>query len=256
MVLNDKFMQDNTIPTITIMNCPVHVLTMQKTLDTIEQSIQQKQTLHHVVVNAAKLVNMQKDRVLYDSVVNCDIINADGQSVVWASRFLNKPLPERVAGVDLMVNLMNLAGEKGYKAYLFGAKEEVVKAVVDMYTNRFGKDIIAGYRNGYYTEDQELEIAQDIANSGADLLFVAITSPKKEIFLNKYKDIIKTPFIMGVGGTFDVLSGKTKRAPVWMQKSGLEWLYRVYQEPRRMWRRYAVTNSKFIGLLIKEKLKS
>src|SRR5690606_11718415 len=103
------------------------------------------------------------------------------------------------------------------------------------------------------SETEEAAIAQNIANSGAEFLFVAITSPKKEIFLNKYKDVIKTPFIMGVGGTFDVISGKTKRAPLWMQKNGLEWLYRVYQEPGRMWKRYAVTNTKFIGLLLREK---
>src|SRR5690606_8181421 len=209
------------IPTIELMNCPVHVLTMQQTIAEIERNIQQGKQIHHVVVNAAKLVNMQTDKNLYDSVVNCDIINADGQSVVWASRWLNKPLPERVAGADLMVNLMELAGQKGYTAYFLGAKEEVVRKIVDIYTEKFGEKIVAGYRNGYYTIEEEASTAQDIANSGAEFLFVAITSPKKEIFLNKYKDVIKTPFIMGVGGTFDVISGKTKRAPLWMQKNGL-----------------------------------
>ena len=129
----------------------------------------------------------------------------------------------------------------------------MVQKVVDIYTHKFGKQVVAGYRNGYYSEAEEADIAKEIAESGADFLFVAITSPKKEIFLNKYKDTIKTPFIMGVGGTFDVVSGKTKRAPMWMQKKGLEWLYRVYQEPGRMWKRYAVTNTKFIGLLLREK---
>lgn len=246
-------MKAKAIPTIELMNCPVHVLTMEQTMAEIERNVMAKKQIHHVVVNAAKLVHMQTNKDLYDSVVNCDIINADGQSVVWASRLLNKPLPERVAGADLMVNLMELAGKKEYKAYFFGAKEEVVQKVVDIYTHKFGKQVVAGYRNGYYSEAEEADIAKEIAESGADFLFVAITSPKKEIFLNKYKDTIKTPFIMGVGGTFDVVSGKTKRAPMWMQKKGLEWLYRVYQEPGRMWKRYAVTNTKFIGLLLREK---
>lgn len=246
-------MESKKIPTVNIMNCPIHALTMDQTIQEIENNIKLNKQTHHVVVNAAKLVNMQTDKTLYDSVVNCDIINADGQSVVWASRILNKPLPERVAGADLMLNLMNLAGEKGYKVFLFGAKENIVKKIVTMYREKFGDQIIAGYRNGYYTVEEEENIAKMIAASSAQLLFVAISSPKKEIFLNKYKDLIKTPFIMGVGGTFDVISGHIKRAPIWMQKAGLEWLYRTYQEPKRMWKRYLFTNTKFIQLLLREK---
>ncbi len=246
-------MESKKIPTVNIMNCPIHSLTMGQTIKEIENNINLNKQTHHVVVNAAKLVNMQTDKTLYDSVVNCDIINADGQSVVWASRILKQPLPERVAGADLMINLMDLAGEKGYKVFLFGAKEEIVSKVAQMYRDKFGNQVIAGYRNGYYAEGEEEAIAKMIAESAAQMLFVAISSPKKEIFLNKYKDIINTPFIMGVGGTFDVISGHIKRAPIWMQKAGLEWLYRTYQEPKRMWKRYLITNTKFIELLFREK---
>lgn len=238
---------------VRLMGCPIHVLNMQETIDLIDQCIRMKRQIHHVVVNAAKLVHMQTDKELYDSVVACDIINADGQSVVWASRFLGRALPERVAGVDLMVNLMKLAAEKGYRAFFFGAQEEITQKVANIYTQQYGANVVAGYRNGYYQQEDEMAIALEIAASGADLLFVAITSPKKEIFLNRYKHIINTPFIMGVGGTFDVISGKTKRAPTWMQRNGLEWLYRIYQEPRRMWKRYAITNTKFIVMLLREK---
>lgn len=246
-------MESKKIPTVNIMNCPIHSLTMGQTIKEIENNINLNKQTHHVVVNAAKLVNMQTDKTLYDSVVNCDIINADGQSVVWASRILKQPLPERVAGADLMINLMDLAGEKGYKVFLFGAKEEIVSKVAKMYRDKFGNQVIAGYRNGYYAEGEEEAIAKMIAESAAQMLFVAISSPKKEIFLNKYKDLINTPFIMGVGGTFDVISGHIKRAPIWMQKAGLEWLYRTYQEPKRMWKRYLITNTKFIELLFREK---
>ena len=235
------------------MNCPIHSLTMGQTIKEIENNIKLNKQTHHVVVNAAKLVNMQTDKTLYDAVVNCDIINADGQSIVWASRILKQPLPERVAGADLMINLMDLAGEKGYKVFLFGAKEEIVSKVAKMYRDKFGNQVIAGYRNGYYAEGEEDAIAKMIAESAAQMLFVAISSPKKENFLNRYKDIINTPFIMGVGGTFDVISGHIKRAPIWMQKAGLEWLYRTYQEPKRMWKRYLITNTKFIELLFREK---
>ena len=239
---------------INILNCPIDKLTMEETISKINQSIENQSTLHHVVVNAAKLVHMQKDKELYDSIVNSDIINPDGQAVVWASKILNQPLPERVSGIDLMENLVKLAYEKKYKVFFFGAKEEIVKSIIDKYSDYYSSNIIAGYRNGYFKKDDEKNIALQIANSKADILFVAISSPTKEIFLNKYKDIINTPFIMGVGGSFDVISGKVSRAPLWMQKYGLEWFYRLLQEPRRMWKRYLYTNSVFLYLVFKEKL--
>jgi len=247
-------MFNKEIPHIHLFGVPVHKLSMKETLDFIDKSIACKEQVHHVVVNAAKLVNMQKDKELYQSVTESTIINADGQSVVWAARFLGRPLPERVAGIDLMENIMQLAFEKKYRAFFFGAKEDVVKKVVDIYREKYGEHVIAGYRNGYYKPEEEKSIAESIAATGADILFVAITSPKKEIFLNKYKHIIKVPFIMGVGGSFDVISGITKRAPLWMQRSGLEWFFRVLQEPKRMWKRYLVTNTKFILLLLSEKI--
>ena len=228
---------------------------MEETISTIDNSIVNNKPLHHVVVNAAKMVNAQKDLALRESIVNCDIINADGQAVVWASKILKKPLPERVAGIDVMENLVKLAARKNYKIFFLGAKEEVVKKVVTRYKEEFGDDIIAGYRNGYFTKKEELEVAREIALAKPHILFVAISSPKKEIFLNTYKNHIKAPFVMGVGGSFDVVSGLVKRAPVWMQKNGLEWLYRVYQEPGRMWKRYLTTNWRFIALLLKHKIK-
>jgi len=240
---------------IKLCGIPIDALTMQQTIDKIEHSIKEKRLLHHVVVNAAKIVNAQKNAQLKESIVNCDIINADGQAVVWASRFLNTPLPERVAGIDLMNALIDVAGKKGYKVYLLGAKEEVITRVVDIYRSKYGHDFIAGYRNGYFNKEEEAEIAENIGNSNADMLFVAMSSPKKEIFLDKYKHTIKAYFIMGVGGSFDIVSGLTKRAPAWMQKIGMEWFYRLIQEPQRMWKRYLVTNSGFIYIIFREKLK-
>jgi N-acetylglucosaminyldiphosphoundecaprenol N-acetyl-beta-D-mannosaminyltransferase len=245
----------NEMKRIKICNIPVDALTMQQTLERIDSAISNRKPLHHVVVNAAKLVNAQSNEDLKESIVNCDIINADGQAVVWASKILKQPLPERVAGVDLMENLVALAAKRGYKIFFLGAKEEVVKKVVEKYNTTYGKDLIGGYRNGYFTKEEEPVVAQQIASSNADILFVAMSSPKKEIYLNTYKDVIQMPFIMGVGGSFDVVSGLVKRAPLWMQKYGLEWLFRVGQEPKRMWKRYLFTNVGFIYLITKESIK-
>jgi N-acetylglucosaminyldiphosphoundecaprenol N-acetyl-beta-D-mannosaminyltransferase len=238
---------------INICNVPVDALTMQQTIDLIDNSIRDNKSIHHVVINAVKVVNAQKDINLKESIINCDIINADGQGIVWASRLLNKPLPERVAGIDLMEKLVELAAKKKYRIFFLGAKEEIVSKVVKIYSDKFGDEIIAGYRNGYFKKEEEQQIAQQIAGSNANILFVAMSSPKKEIFLNTHKSLIQTSFIMGVGGSFDVVAGFVKRAPLWMQNWGLEWLFRTLQEPRRMWKRYLFGNSWFIYLVFKEK---
>ncbi len=244
-----------TLNRVSICDIPVDAITMQQTIDLIDGAIRERRSIHHVVINAAKVANAQKDKLLKYSIVNCDIINADGQSIVWASRLLNRPLPERVAGIDLMEQLVKSSVEKKYKIFFLGAKEEIVRSLVNIYTRRYGKDIIAGYRNGYFKKEEEPIIAKQIHDSNASILFVAMSSPKKEIFLNTYKNIIQTPFIMGVGGSFDVITGLVKRAPLWMQECGMEWSYRVMQEPRRMWKRYLYGNSTFIYLVIKEKIK-
>jgi N-acetylglucosaminyldiphosphoundecaprenol N-acetyl-beta-D-mannosaminyltransferase len=241
---------------IDFLGIPLDAITMNETLARIDAAIAGRQKINHVVINAGKVVAMQHDRELFNSVVTCDLINADGQSIVWAARFLGLHIPERVAGVDLMDNLIELAAGKGYSCFFFGAKQEVVTRVVEIYQSRFGEEVIAGYRNGYFNRDEEKPIAQMIAESGADILFVAMPSPHKENFMYRNREVLKDlSFNMGVGGSFDVVAGHTKRAPVWMQKIGMEWFFRFIQEPKRMWKRYLVGNSKFIILILKERFK-
>ena len=240
---------------INILNTYIHNLTMPETLAIVNLTISKGKQLHHVVVNAGKIVEMQSDLQLRQSVNESDLINADGQAVVWASKILGNPLKERVAGIDLMVNLVKLAYEKNYKIFFFGAREEVVKSVVDKYSDEYSSNIIAGYRNGYFKKEQEQDIAREIANSGAQILFVAISSPTKENFLYDNKSRLnKVSFIMGVGGSFDVVSGNVKRAPLWMQNMGLEWFFRFIQEPKRMWKRYLIGNIRFVLLVFRWKL--
>jgi len=161
---------------------------------------------------------------------------------------LGTPLPERITGIDLMFGLLKRASEKNYSAYFLGAKSQVVEKVVEVVKKTYPDLRIAGYSDGYFSESEEYNVAEDINKSSADILFVAISSPKKEIFLKKWRSSINVPVCHGVGGSFDIIAGVTKRAPMWMQKVGLEWLYRLIQEPRRMWKRYLVTNVIFIKL--------
>lgn len=237
---------------IELLGCPMDVASMDETVAQIDQAIAAGCFTQHVVVNVAKLVNMQTDPQLDASVRECDIINIDGMGVVLGARMLGHNVPERVAGVDLFHELLAMSARRGYSVYLLGAQDQVVSETARRVQQLYPGLKLAGSHHGYFWDDEQAMVDR-IRESGAQLLFVAITSPKKENFINRWREQLGVTFVMGVGGTFDVVAGKVKRAPLWMQKYGLEWLYRVIQEPGRMWKRYLVTNSKFAWMLIKEK---
>ncbi len=231
---------------------PVQGMTMDQALDKIHDTIVKRKHLQIGVVNAAKIVNMQRDSMLNDDVMSSDLILADGASVVWASKILGCPLPERVAGIDLMYGMLARGNKHKYRVYCLGASEKVSQIVEKTIKKDFPNVVVAGRRNGYFNDTEEEEIANDIFESKADILLVAITSPKKEKFLARWSDKIKVSICHGVGGSFDVMAGKVERAPESWQRLGLEWLYRLKQEPRRMWKRYLVTNTLFCWLIVKE----
>jgi len=228
------------------------LLTVEETLKQISGFIDAKKPVQHVVVNVAKLVNAQSDESLKEIINSCPLVNVDGAGIILGAKFLGIDIPERVTGIDLMHKLIEYSAQKGYRVYFFGAEEAIVTKVVDIYKNKYPELAVAGYRNGYYSQDQEENIVSEIRDSKADILFVAMGSPKKEIFLSDYSEKMGVAFTMGVGGSFDVVAGKVKRAPEWMQALNSEWIFRLVQEPRRMWKRYAVTNSKFLNMLVKE----
>lgn len=238
---------------IKLLGVRMHPWSMKETVDEINRRISNHNFTQHVVVNVAKLVNMQKDLTLRESVENCDIINIDGMGVVFGARILGHEIPERVSGVDLFHQLLSMSATENYSVYLLGATGDVVSATVKKVKTLYPGLNVAGYHHGYFWDDEKA-VVDKIKKSGAQLLFVAITSPKKENFINRWQDSLGVSFVMGVGGTFDVVAGKVKRAPLWMQNSGLEWLYRVLQEPRRMWKRYLYTNTVFIWMLFKAKI--
>jgi N-acetylglucosaminyldiphosphoundecaprenol N-acetyl-beta-D-mannosaminyltransferase len=237
------------------MGCFVDNLSMEETLETVERFIASGKPHQHVVVNVDKLVKARNDAELRRIINECALINADGMPVVWASRLLGRPLKERVAGIDLFESLMRRAARKGWRVFLLGAREEIVSRVKSLYEGKYPGLEIAGYQHGYWQPQDEVKVVQQIQDARADILFVAMSSPKKEQFLGRYQAQMKVPFAMGVGGTFDVAAGKVKRAPGWMQNAGLEWFYRFLQEPRRMFRRYFIEDMRFFGMLAREMLK-
>lgn len=238
-----------------ILGLRIAAATLEDALGHVTHSVERRQPILIGVVNAAKVVNMRRDSALREDVLSSDVIYADGMAVVWASRLLGRPLPERVAGIDLMHSILARAAQRGWGVYCLGAEAETLARAVDrMRADHAGLKVV-GQQHGYFGPDEEHEVAGRIAESRPDVLFVAMTSPKKEQFLARWRGRIGAPVCHGVGGSFDVLAGKVQRAPERWQRLGLEWLYRVKQEPRRLWRRYLVTNTVFCGLVAAEILR-
>jgi len=227
-------------------------LTMDQTVERCLAAVREDRQLEIGVVNAAKLVNMRRDPRLAEAVAGCDLVVADGQAVVWAGRVLRARLPERVAGIDLFLRLLAEAESNSMSVYFLGAKEEVLEEMLLRVADRFPGLKVAGSRNGYFDDSQQESIADDIARSGAHMLFLGMTSPKKEIFTAAYGARTGARVVHGVGGSFDILAGVTKRAPETWQRWGMEWLYRALQEPRRLGRRYLTTNAAFLLMTARE----
>lgn len=242
-------------PRITILNTVIDVLDVQQTIDLVEKYVQTKTPLHLMGVNADKINAVNSNELMKQIVNSCGIINADGASVILASKYLKKPLPERVAGVDLMQNLVALSEKKGYSVYLLGAKQAVVEKAVEVLLERHPKLNLVGIHNGYFKEPDWPAISAEIKAKNPDFVFVGITSPLKEYLIEYLQNDGHTSVFMGVGGSFDVISGNIPRAPLWMQKANLEWLFRVIQEPKRLFKRYFVGNGVFIKAVFKEKHK-
>jgi N-acetylglucosaminyldiphosphoundecaprenol N-acetyl-beta-D-mannosaminyltransferase len=234
-----------------VLDCAIDRLNMIDTVARCKTIIKRGSFAQQVSINAAKLVTLRGDSTLREVVNGCALVNADGQSVVWASRLLGDPLPERIAGIDLMHALIELAAREGYGIYILGARREVLQNAVKRLGCMYPKLHIAGYHDGYFAEEESPRIAAAIRESQAKILFVAMSSPRKEHWLGEHGPTLNVPFAMGVGGSIDIVAGVTRRAPRAWQRLGLEWLYRLLQEPRRMFRRYLVTNSQFGWLIAK-----
>jgi N-acetylglucosaminyldiphosphoundecaprenol N-acetyl-beta-D-mannosaminyltransferase len=223
------------------------MVTMGDAVDRCIELCRGARTSHTVITaNASHLCMMRRDPELAQACRSGHLTVADGMSVVWALRASGQPVPERVAGVDLMTRLLAAAEKHGLSVYFLGARREVVAALVERIRALHPRLEIAGFRDGYFGQDDHLTIVEQIRASGAHMLFVGMPSPFKETWCEHHRQRLEVPLIMGVGGSFDVLAGFIKRAPRWVQSAGLEWFWRLLMEPRKLWKRYLTTNSEFI----------
>jgi N-acetylglucosaminyldiphosphoundecaprenol N-acetyl-beta-D-mannosaminyltransferase len=231
---------------------PVDILSLNETVGLADKSMCSRQRCQHVALNVAKFVKMRQQPELWRDVVESDIVGIDGMGILWGCRLLGLKADERVAGIDLFREILGLCDRKQFRPFFLGATDGVVQKMILKLRAEFPNLEIAGWHNGYFGPEEDASIVEAIRSSGADCLFLGLPTPRKERLLARYRDEFGVPFIMGVGGSFDVLAGAVNRAPLWMQHAGLEWFYRLYQEPRRMFWRYVSTNASFANLLTRE----
>jgi N-acetylglucosaminyldiphosphoundecaprenol N-acetyl-beta-D-mannosaminyltransferase len=236
---------------VNLLGCYVDILTMAETVECAKLAMRERKRVQHVALNVAKFVNMRTDSVLRADVMGSDVIGIDGMGILLALRLFGAPVTNRVTGIDLCWEVLKVCGNDGFRPFLLGATPDVLAQASHVIAATFPSLQLAGMRDGYFRPEEEGDVVAQIINSNADCLFIAMPTPRKERFLAAYRDRLGVPFIMGVGGSLDVIAGQVRRAPAIMQSMGLEWLYRIYQEPRRMWWRYAKTNTLFAGILIR-----
>ncbi|MDI3518443.1 MULTISPECIES: WecB/TagA/CpsF family glycosyltransferase [Caldanaerobacter] len=236
-----------------IFGVPIHRVTMNEAVEILKGYLKEDR-IHIVATPNAEIIMMAQKDEEYKKILNETNLNVpDGSGVVFASKVFNKPLKERVAGFDLMMEFVKWASHKDVSIYLLGAKPEVVEKAQSNLKNLYPSLKIVGFHHGYFNEKEEENIIEDINKRAAQVLFVALGAPKQEKWIYKNKEKLKVKIAMGVGGSFDVIAGKAKRAPEIYRKLGLEWLYRLIQEPWRYKRMSALPKFAFKVLLARLK---
>ena len=241
---------------VSVLGCGIDPMRQQEVLDWCLETARSSARARIVLTaNASHLVAMQDDPALREAAKAADLVTADGMSLVWAGRLLGGEIPERVAGIDLLDALLQSAPKQGLRVFLLGAKPAVLERFVARCRASHPGIEIVGWRDGYFTAAQHPEVVRQVAEARADMLFLGLPSPFKDVWCERYRDAFGVKLIMGVGGAFDVLAGEVRRAPCWMQTAGLEWAWRLWLEPRRLWKRYLVGNSRFLWLLARESVR-
>jgi N-acetylglucosaminyldiphosphoundecaprenol N-acetyl-beta-D-mannosaminyltransferase len=238
---------------IELLGSPFDRIGMQATVDQCMAWCSGPRADHTIItLNAALLCMMKTDQELRVACRSGDLIVADGVPVVWTSRLAGVPLPERVAGVDLTVKLLAEGAARGLSVYFLGARPEVIQSLAE-YCRRTHPGLkVVGFRDGYFKPADHDNIVAEIARLQPHMLFVGMPSPFKETWCQRHRKALRVPVIVGVGGTFDVLTGYVRRAPRALQAIGMEWSWRLAMEPRKMWRRYLRTNTEFLWQAARE----
>lgn len=218
---------------VTLLGMRVDRVTMDDTLALAEEFIRSGKPHHIVTADASMVVTASQDPEFAKIVAASDLVTPDGAGILWATRRIGAPVPAKVSGVDLSARLIELSGDRGWRIFFFGAAPGVADEAARKMRERFPSCNIVGTRDGFFKSEDEARIVAEIQSAKPDVLLLALGIPKQEKFIYRHKEALGVPVMIGVGGTLDVFSGTVKRAPVWMQNVGLEWLYRTASDPKR-----------------------
>lgn len=239
------------------MGVSIDSLTMEEVLDRMEELIHDRRPSYVVTPNVDVLVQLQKDTEFKRIYEGASLVLPDGMPLLWAGMFLRTPFKEKVSGSDLFVRFCERAAKKGYKVYFMGAMPGVAAKAAEVLERRFPGLRVVGTHSpsfGFEKKDAESEeVARKIREASPDVLFIGLGSPKQEKWTDRFKDKHGAPVSVMVGISFDYVAGTVKRAPVWMQNTGLEWSFRLLIEPKRLWKRYLVDDPKYFWYVLKQK---
>ena len=243
---------------VNILGVQVSSLTNEELLNTITNSIISKQFTQIAITPTNSIVAAYKEKGISEIYNNAEIVLCDGMPVKWASHFLGTPIKERITGLDVLPNVVKLSSEKNFTLFLLGASpgvgNQLAKEITDQYPNVTITGIYVPPFMKVFSEEENQKMVNAVNASKADIVLVSLTAPKQDIWISQNKSILTPAVYIGIGGAFEVMAGLARRSPIWMQKAGLEWLYRFIQEPKRLFRRYFIEAPVFIPLVIKQKL--
>lgn len=240
---------------IKFMNTEIDNLTMSEALSAIEDLIQQKKNAYVVTPNVDHIVKLEKNEQLKASYSQADLILTDGMPLIWASKLYRTPLKEKISGSDLFPELCNLAAQKNYSMFFLGAREGVATKAAEKLKEKYPKLKIVGcYAPPWGFENNPTELSKienQIQSVKPHILVLALGCPKQEIFAHQFRNRLNVPITLCIGASLDFAAENVKRAPLWMRNNGVEWVYRLYQEPIRMFKRYILEDWKFVLLFLK-----
>ena len=240
---------------INFLGYPVDSLNIQDALDWMEQTIQARTPKSITVINANKLWQSSKSSRLSGILKTADLVLPEW-AVYWGAKKLRQPLKDFVCGIVLFKESLPWAEKKGYRIFFLGAKPETIETLCKKMEKDYPNLEIAGMHHGYMRTEKEVQdVCWEIRLSHADILFVAMGSPRQEFWIEDHLEQLEVPVVMGVGGSFDVISGIKKDTPKWARGHGLEWLYRLFQDPKAYWKRYMITNPWFVMQVVKERFR-
>lgn len=239
---------------IRFFDCPLDLVSPTQLLQRAQEAAHGGDPVRIEGLNVAKLIDARAQGLLRDALDEAELVHIDGSGISAGLRWLGVDPPARRAGIDLMQDLCGQAAQSGTGVYLLGARPAIVLAAAQRLRDMFPGLHIAGTSDGYFRDDEVTQVVAAIRNSGARYLFVGISSPKKELFLQRHWYELGVALAMGVGGSFDVVSGMLPRAPLLIQRFGMEWMFRLWLEPRRLFARYLRTNCAYLLLLLRARM--